>query len=68
MEFKKLQSISEETGKYCHLANKDDYMEIVKWDNGEGFDVSIPSGGKDQKFSLTYGEAELLSILSKIEE
>ena len=68
MEFNKLDSIFEETSKYCHLAKENDFMEVVKWHNGEGFDVNLSARGNDQKFSLTHGEMELLAILSKIED
>ena len=68
MEFNKLNSVFEETSKYCYHSKDSDYMEVIGWKNGEGFDINLSTRGNDQKFSLTHGELELLEILVKIKE
>lgn len=68
MEFNKLNSVFEETSKYCHFSNENDFMEVTEWKNGEGYDITINSRKLEQKFSLTYGEIDLLNILLHIKE
>lgn len=51
---------------YCHHSGENDYMEVTVWSNGEAVDVSIDrkwSGAGTERFSLTYGEWELLQVL-----
>jgi len=40
-----------------------DYMEVTEWSNGEGYDIVIDRKGDTERFSLTYGEWELLQVL-----
>lgn len=68
MKFTKLQSVTEDTSKYCHFAKDYDYMEVITWGNGEGKDVIINSRNLEQRFSLSHGEYELLNVLMNIEE
>lgn len=57
------RSVMEELGKYCHLSNKHDFMEVTEWANGEGVDICIQRGNYTEKFYLTNGEYELLQAL-----
>ena len=66
MIFYKTEAVFDELNKYCHFAKEDDYMEVIKWVNGEGFDITIHSVGQTKKFSLTYGELEALEVLTKV--
>ncbi len=51
---------------FCHLADKGDVIQLVEWDNGEGFDVVVTRQKSDDAiFSITYGEFEALSVLVK---
>jgi len=50
--------------KYCHLAKESDCIEVCEWGNGEGFDVAINTD-QPVNFQLTWGEWELLKILTK---
>lgn len=45
---------------YCPFAKSEDYMELIEWHNGEGFDVNI-SGEK--LYSFTWGQYEALRAL-----
>ena len=45
---------------FCRHHGDNDFIEITNWHNCEGFDVTISSKNKEQKFSLTYGEYEAL--------
>ena len=43
------------------LAKDDDFIEVVLWNNGEGFDVSCA----EQCFGLTWGQFKALKKLVK---
>ena len=54
---------------YCHFADKDSTIELIEWQNGEGFDVEIISAGAGTKnFSLTYGEFQALRVIGDFNE
>jgi hypothetical protein len=38
-------------------------MEVTQWSNGEGYDISINRKNSQEKFSLTFGEFDLLTVL-----
>jgi hypothetical protein len=38
-------------------------MEVTKWSNGEGYDICIDRKNGQEKFSLTFGEFDLLTVL-----
>ena len=44
---------------YDPFADKDDFMEVCEWHNGEGFDVTI----NNRVFSFTWGQWECLQVL-----
>ena len=53
---------------YCHFAQKDDYITVTEWKNGEGFDVELISNTPGTGlFSLTYGEWKALTHLVNYE-
>lgn len=65
MEEYKLDAKFDELEKYCYLAKKGSFIEVIEWKNGEGINVYIDS--VDQKrFDLTYGELDALIALYKI--
>lgn len=47
--------------KYCPIAKDSDFIDIVEWVNGEGWDVTI----NDRHFHLTRGELEAINFLTK---
>lgn len=51
--------------RFCHFANKTDYMEMIEWHNGEGFDVNING---DKTYSFTWGQFEALKALEEYKE
>lgn len=59
--FNTRKSISDKLKKYCYLAKEDGFIEITEWTNGEGWDISI----NDKLFSLTRGEVDAISYLTK---
>jgi hypothetical protein len=59
----KRRAVFAELKDYCHLSRNNDYMEVTEWSNGEGYDICIDRKNGGEKFSLTYGEVELLMIL-----
>lgn len=46
------------------VAKGDDFIEVLLWHNGEGFDVNLSSQG-DQHFQLTWGQWKALKKLVK---
>lgn len=49
---------------FCHIAEKDSFIELTEWKNGEGFDVNIHNYG--EKFiQLSWGEFKLIKKLAK---
>lgn len=48
---------------YCMHSGDHDYMEVTQWTNGEGFDIIIDRKRDRERFSLSYGEVELLMVL-----
>ena len=61
MERNTKKSVLADLNDYCHLAKKDDYIEVTEWVNGEGFDVDINT----ERFSLTYGQLRAIKKLVK---
>ena len=63
IQVNKKQVVSGELKPYCAYSGIHDCMEVTQWTNGEGFDISIDRKRDSEKFSLTYGEFELLQVL-----
>lgn len=62
MEIKNRRCIIEDLNKFDIMTNKDDFIEVCEWANGEGFDISIT----DKKIiSLTRGELDAIDFLTK---
>jgi hypothetical protein len=38
-------------------------MEVTQWSNGEGYDICIDRKNGQERFSLTFGEFDLLTVL-----
>jgi hypothetical protein len=63
IEVSKRRAVFSKLKPYCHHSGDNDYMEVTEWSNGEGFDIHIDRKRRSEKFSLTYGEWELLQVL-----
>jgi len=50
--------------KFDHFAKPDDFIEVVLWNNGEGFDVHLSSSG-EQTIKLSWGEFKAIKKLVK---
>ena len=63
----KLKAAGVELDQFDYFSNKDnhDYMEVIEWMNGEGFDVTISANSGNQMFSLTHGQFRALKKLIK---
>lgn len=59
------KSIFAELSQFCCLSKEHDFIEVTKWNNGEGFDIELYDD-KKQSFSLTYGEFKALKKLIKM--
>jgi len=57
-------AISTELTKYDHLSKENDFLEVTKWHNGEGFDVTIDSE-VPANFQMTYGTFRALKKMVK---
>jgi hypothetical protein len=63
IEETKRRAVFSELKGYCIHAGDNDYMEVTQWSNGEGYDISIDRKNGQEKFSLTFGEFDLLTVL-----
>ena len=62
MEIKNRRCIIEDLNKFDIMAEKNGFIEVCEWTNGEGFDISIT----DKKIiSLTRGELDAIDFLTK---
>ena len=52
MEISKRKTISDNLTNYDYLAKDHDFIQVVEWFNGEGFDVTI----NEQIYSFTEGQ------------
>ena len=62
MEIKNRRCIIENLNKFDIMANKDDFIEVCEWTNGEGVDISIMN---KKIISLTRGELDAIDFLTK---
>ena len=62
----KLKTVSAPLQDFCYLSSEHDLIEVTEWNNAEGFDVKISRKNENQYFSLTHGEIEAITILSKM--
>jgi len=63
IEVSKRRAVLSELKGYCHMSSDDGYMEVTQWSNGEGYDICIDRKTGGEKFSLTFGEFDLLTVL-----
>jgi hypothetical protein len=49
---------------FDHLAKPDDFLEVSRWNNGEGFDAHL-SSSSEQCIRLSWGEFKALKKLVK---
>ena len=61
MEHYSRKSIYDNLQKYDVLANKEEFIEVTEWHNGEGWDIVI----NEQPISLTRGQLEAIDFLTK---
>ena len=61
MEKTNRKSINAKLSKFDILANKDDFIEVTEWVNGEGYDITI----NDKIFSLTHGQLKAIYYLTQ---
>lgn len=61
MEFNNRKSISDKLKKYDYLAKDNDFIEVIEWTNGEGYDIII----NDKIISLTSGQLDAINYLTK---
>ena len=59
MEFNSRKSINDKLKKYDYLAKDNDYIEVIEWTNGDGYDISI----NDKIISLTRGQIDAINYL-----
>lgn len=64
-EFSKRDCVSAKLMDYDYLANKDDYIEITRWANGEGWDISLSEQCQTINFSISFGELKAIKKLIK---
>ena len=60
--FKK--SIYYQLDKFDYLEDKDSYIDITDWTNGEGYDINICSKNQYKHIELTEGEIDAITYLT----
>lgn len=63
IEVNRRRSVFAELKGYCSQSGDNDYMELTEWSSLEGFDIVIDRKRGLEKFSLSYGEWDLLQVL-----
>ena len=61
MEFNSRKSINDKLKKYDYLAKDNDYIEVIEWTNGDGYDIII----NDKIISLTSGQIDAINYLAR---
>lgn len=64
MERYKRKAVFSELKKFDIFAKDSDFIEVIEWHNGEGFDVEI-SSSLPERFQLTWGEFKALKKMVK---
>ena len=59
MEFNSRKSINDKLKKYDYLAKDNEYIEVIEWTNGDGYDIII----NDKIISLTNGQIDAINYL-----
>lgn len=59
MEFNSRKSVNDKLKKYDYLAKDNDYIEVIEWTNGDGYDIII----NDKIISLTRGQIDAINYL-----
>ena len=49
MEKVNRESIHNDLSKYTYSTNKDDFIEVTKWSNSDGYDIVLNDNQKDRK-------------------
>lgn len=62
MEFHSRKSVNDKLKTYDYLAKDNDFIEVVEWTNGEGYDITI---NDDKIISLTSGQIDAINYLVK---
>ena len=60
MEFNSRKTVNDTLKKYDYLAKDEDFIEVVEWTNGEGYDITI---NDDKIISLTKGQIDAINYL-----
>jgi hypothetical protein len=63
IEVSNRKAVFSELKGYCINAGDNDYLEVTQWSNGEGYDICIDRKNGQERFSLTFGEFDLLTVL-----
>lgn len=63
----KRKTVFAELEQFDYMSKENDFIEITKWTNGEGFDIEINSSNQ-QVFQLTFGQFDAIkSLLNELE-
>lgn len=61
MEFKKVNSVSDNLRRYDYLAKDDSFIIVTEWSNSEGFTIVI----NDKVIDLSMGQLDAINYLTK---
>lgn len=65
MEIKDRKTIWDNLSKYTYTNDKDAFIEVCEWTNGEGCDITIGTSNETKLISLHMDELEAINYLVK---
>lgn len=63
MEKVNRESINDDLSKYTYSINKDDFIEVTKWSNGDGYDIVLNDKGGYRFISISDLELDAINYL-----
>jgi len=61
----KLEAAFSQLINFDSLAGPDDFIEVIMWENGEGFDVNLMSAGTEQRFGMNWASFKAMKKMVK---
>jgi hypothetical protein len=69
MEKYERKAIFSRLDKYCTFAKDEDFIEVTRWHNGEGYDIDLVNQNLTRRFQFTHGELRALKkMIKKLEK
>lgn len=57
------KSIYDDLSKYTYSSNKDDFIEVTEWSNGDGYDIILDDKSGNRFISISDLELDAINYL-----